>query len=103
MFNHVMLLHLTACLLMTGVLWVIQLVHYPAFHYVDSNKFQDFINMHGRIISIFVMPVMLIELMTAIFLLANALLVWPWQKNLCRKASVEIYFLHIERGVIYQS
>lgn len=53
---------------MTGVIWVIQLVHYPTFAYVDEGRFTQFHLFHSNRISWIVAPVMLIELLTAYFL-----------------------------------
>lgn len=62
--------HIVSCLIMTGVIWVVQLVHYPAFYWVKRPDFPEFIRFHGRCISYIVLPVMVIELLTA------AALVW---------------------------
>ena len=44
------------------LIWIIQLVHYPSFHYIDPNKFSDFHQHHSKSITIIVMPLMLAEL-----------------------------------------
>lgn len=63
--NLIFLINLATSLLMTGVIWVIQLVHYPSFHYVTEDKFQTFHQFHNRNISLIVVPVMIIELVTS--------------------------------------
>lgn len=55
---------LVSCLLMIGVIWVIQLVHYPSFFSIDAAVFTDFTKFHRQRISIIVMPLMLLELGT---------------------------------------
>lgn len=57
--------HCFCCFFMTGLIWTIQLVHYPAFQHVDEGRFQEFTAFHSRRISWIVGPVMLVELCTA--------------------------------------
>ena len=61
-------LNVISAFLLTGVIWTIQIVHYPSFHYIDKLSFTNFHNFHERRISIIVMPLMLIELITSIAL-----------------------------------
>ena len=58
---------LYACWFMTGVIWIVQLVHYPAFDWVDPERFREFTVFHSQRITWVVMPVMLIEMMTAVW------------------------------------
>ena len=62
-----LLLRLTtiSALLMTGLIWVIQIVHYPSFRFVSPERFGDFHAFHTRAISLIVIPVMLLELSSA--------------------------------------
>ena len=53
---------------MVGVIWVIQLLHYPSFHFINENKYIEFQHFHMRRISFIVIPVMLIELASALLL-----------------------------------
>ena len=62
-------IHLLTTTLMTGVIWVIQLVHYPSFHYVDREHFSAFETFHSKQISKIVIPLMLLELVSGIGLL----------------------------------
>ena len=64
-------LNVISAFLLTGVIWTIQLVHYPSFHFIDKLSFTNFHNFHERRISIIVMPLMLIELITSIVLFIN--------------------------------
>ena len=57
---------ITTCVLI-GVIWVIQLVHYPSFAFVDSSKFSAFHQHHSTSISYIVLPLMSIELGLAIY------------------------------------
>ncbi len=52
---------------LVGLIWVIQLVHYPTFAYVDNSNFLQFHAHHSKSISIIVMPLMLIELALATY------------------------------------
>ncbi|MCU0497913.1 MAG: hypothetical protein MUF87_11220 [Anaerolineae bacterium] len=63
------LINLAVTLMMTGVIWTIQLVHYPLFNRVGLEAFRDYQIAHMNAITLLVMPLMLIELITA-FLLA---------------------------------
>lgn len=66
------MLQFVSSLMMTGVIWVVQLVHYPAFIYVEDDKFTHFERFHSQRISFIVMPLMIIELVTAAIILYNA-------------------------------
>ena len=57
--------------LMVGVIWVIQLVHYPAFHFIDKDMYASFQKFHMNSISLIVVPVMILELATGVLLLAG--------------------------------
>ena len=53
---------------MFGVIWVIQLVHYPSFLYVSEDRFKEFERFHMFRISLVVVPLMILELLTAVLL-----------------------------------
>lgn len=59
-----------ATLALAGLIWTVQLVHYPAFRYVAVDQFATFEAFHQRQISMAVVPLMLVELATALALLA---------------------------------
>ena len=54
--------------IMVGVIWVIQLLHYPSFHFINDQKYIEFQHFHMQRISFIVVPVMLIELASALLL-----------------------------------
>tara|TARA_B100001109_G_scaffold163738_1_gene133360 strand:- start:29 stop:400 length:372 start_codon:yes stop_codon:yes gene_type:complete len=54
---------------MVGVIWVIQLVHYPSFKYVNESDYIIFQKYHMSNISYIVFPVMFTELITALIIL----------------------------------
>ena len=51
-----------SCVFMTGVIWIIQLVHYPCFFYIERDRFKSFASFHQKNISFIVLPVMLLEI-----------------------------------------
>lgn len=54
--------------LMVGVIWVIQLLHYPSFHFINDNEYIEFQHFHMQRISFIVIPAMLVELASALLL-----------------------------------
>ncbi|RNC84036.1 MAG: hypothetical protein ED557_07870 [Balneola sp.] len=50
---------------MTGLIWTIQLVHYPSFYFVDRERFKEFHIFHSKRISILVVPLMIFELISS--------------------------------------
>lgn len=59
-------LHYAATLFMTGVIWVVQVVHYPLFARVGAGGYPAYQQAHVRLIALVVTPVMLAELATAV-------------------------------------
>lgn len=70
----IFLINLCASLFLCGLIWVIQLVHYPSFHFVDESNFLEFHQFHNARISMIVVPFMIAELIT------SGILWWqsPW-------------------------
>ncbi len=66
--DKILLLHFSTCLLMSGLIWVVQFVHYPSFKYASSAKFKSFCEFHVKSISFIVMPLMIVELVTGAYL-----------------------------------
>ena len=64
-------LNVISAFLLTGVIWTIQIVHYPSFHYIDKLSFTNFHHFHERRISIIVMPLMILELISSVALYFN--------------------------------
>jgi len=54
-----------SCLFMAGVIWVVQLVHYPAFPFVAKDQFSAFHTFHSARITWIVGPAMGVELVSA--------------------------------------
>lgn len=57
--------------MLVGLIWVIQVVHYPLFDHADPNRFVAFAAAHSMRISWVVMPLMLAEVALTIALLAR--------------------------------
>ena len=62
-------LHILSTAILTGAIWVIQLIHYPSFRYIENKLFKAFMVLHIRGIMFFVFPIMVIEICTGSYLL----------------------------------
>ena len=51
------------------LIWLIQLLHYPMFKFVDEEKFPEAMQFHQRAISFIVIPLMIAELILALYLI----------------------------------
>ena len=60
--NSLFIAYLAISWAMFGLIWVIQLVHYPGFRYIDPQQFLQFHQFHTSQITLIVMPLMLAEL-----------------------------------------
>lgn len=67
--QSLVLLQVASCFFLTGLIWTIQVVHYPSFSWIQKDRFSAFSSFHSRRISLVVIPVMLVELFTAGILL----------------------------------
>ncbi len=65
------LLHAIPTLLMTGVIWIIQVVHYPLYRRVGSEGFADYEREHCARIAFVVLPLMVLELACAALLVLS--------------------------------
>ena len=55
-------IHFLSTSLMVGVIWIIQLLHYPAFHFIDKANYSAFQDFHMNRVSYIVVPIMITEL-----------------------------------------
>lgn len=69
-------IHFLSTSLMVGIIWVIQLLHYPTFHFIKESDYVEFQHFHMQRISFIVVPVMIIEL------LSGFMLVYYFRSNL---------------------
>jgi len=65
LYHHLDLIQLLVNAVLVGLIWTIQLIHYPAFLYVDKTAFVAFEAMHVRKITWLVAPLMITEALTA--------------------------------------
>lgn len=83
------ILHLFATFSMFGIIWMVQLVHYPSFKYVEESLYRKFQYFHMGRITFVVGPLMLIELISLAlvmftqykniyFLISSVMLVLIW-------------------------
>lgn len=108
MVNIVLELHTFTCYFMTGLIWIVQIVHYPSFEYIKEEDFLDFASFHQKNITQIVMPIMIVELLSAFYLIKLApifylnlfltLTIWlvtffysvPAHKKLCLSKEISI-------------
>ena len=67
--NLLLLSHVAATLFMVGLIWFVQIVHYPLFGSVGTKDFRAYAESHSRLTSWVVGPPMLLEASTAVLLL----------------------------------
>ncbi|MCA9282656.1 MAG: hypothetical protein H6812_07935 [Phycisphaeraceae bacterium] len=65
---HLVAIQAIATLLMTGVIWFVQVVHYPLMRLVGEAEWVAYERNHQRRISFIVIPLMMIELTSATLL-----------------------------------
>lgn len=67
--HWILLLHAASTLVMVGLIWFVQVVHYPLFEAVGRGEFALYAQSHARLTSWVVIPPMLAEAGTAGLLL----------------------------------
>lgn len=67
----VLLLQVGATLFMVGLIWFVQIVHYPLFGRVGREGFADYSVAHSRLTGLVVGPPMLVEAATAALLVVR--------------------------------
>ena len=75
-YHQLLLVHAGCTLFLVGLIWVIQLVHYPLFAYVGAEDYERYQQIHMQRITWIVAPVMLAEVACAL-----ALISWPQAPN----------------------
>jgi hypothetical protein len=66
MLTYLFLIHLGSTCFMVGLIWLIQIVHYPLFARVGNDQFVRYEREHSRLITYIVAPLMLTELGTGV-------------------------------------
>jgi uncharacterized membrane protein len=94
----VLIAHAGATFFMTGLIWLVQWVHYPLFARVGADGFGAYHEAHMRLITPVVLPVMGIELVTGAWLLWSSVPHVPrWIPGLAFALLVAVWlvtFLH---------
>lgn len=79
MIDPIFIIHFVSTVFMTGVIWIIQVIHYPTFHFISKDLYFQFQDFHVKRITPIVAPLMLIELGTGIILFfQNDHWIWKW-------------------------
>lgn len=65
-----LLVHVAATCAMSGLIWLVQVVHYPLFAGLDAATFPAYHREHMRLITLVVGPLMLVEAAAALAILA---------------------------------
>ncbi len=68
----ILCLHAATTLAMTGLIWFVQVVHYPLLSHVESAAFGNYAAQHVHRTGFIVGPLMLLECATA-----TSLVIWP--------------------------
>lgn len=68
MIKIIYLAHIFACFFMTGLIWLIQVIHYPSFRYINQEHFSTFHRLHTNRITFIVGPLMTLEFATGAYL-----------------------------------
>lgn len=66
--NWILLLHTLMALYMTGIIWMVQIVHYPLMGKVGIDQFVAYERSHTMLMGYVVGPAMIIEIGTALIL-----------------------------------
>ncbi len=67
-----LLIHAGSTLCMTGLIWFVQVVHYPLFQKVGKDSAQEYFKQHQLRTTYVVMPLMLVELAASILIAIDA-------------------------------
>lgn len=65
MLNTLFIVNIFCSFALFGLIWIVQLVHYPFFLRADQNNFGEHIAFHKFRITLIVAPLMIIELVTS--------------------------------------
>jgi hypothetical protein len=77
---------------LTGIIWFVQIVHYPLFKMVGQEKWMEFHGAHSFRITWIVAPLMILELIAAIYYLFQpAGIMLPLEKNVAALLVVLIW------------
>lgn len=98
----VFLVHLAATLFMTGLIWFVQIVHYPLFAAVGGSAFSGYQQQHVRRTGWVVGPPMLVEAATATALLVQPAAALPFSWAGANAALLGVIWLSTWLGQVPQ-
>lgn len=84
--KSLLLIHVFATVFMVGLIWFVQIVHYPLFASVGADGFRAYEEQHQRLTTWVVAPVMLVELSTSVWLWKTA----PPHLSVCCSAGLAL-------------
>ena len=62
-------IHLISTSMMVAIIWIVQILHYPTFKFIDQKKYEEFQDFHMKRISYIIIPIMLVELSSGVIVL----------------------------------
>ena len=62
-------LHLISTSMMVAIIWIVQILHYPTFLFIDKERYTEFQQFHMNKISYIIVPLMLVELISGLSIL----------------------------------
>ena len=62
-------IHLIATSMMVAIIWIVQILHYPTFLFIDRKQYTDFQQFHMNKISYIIVPIMAVELFSGLGIL----------------------------------
>jgi hypothetical protein len=70
-FFNLLVAHALVSAMMTGIIWFVQIVHYPLFPLANGQNYPLYQRTHERGITRVIVPLMIVELITAIILIVR--------------------------------
>ena len=62
-------LHLITTSMMVAIIWIVQILHYPTFLFIDKKQYTEFQQFHMKKISYIIIPIMIVELFSGLGIL----------------------------------
>ena len=62
-------IHLISTSMMVAIIWIVQILHYPTFKFIDQKRYEEFQDFHMKRISYIIIPIMLVELISGVIVL----------------------------------
>lgn len=99
----IFIIHIVSTIFMTGLCWFVQVVHYPLFKAIESQKFPAY-ERKNIITGVITVPVMTIELITGLILLYHhqetlyllniVLLAFIWLSTMIFQVPIHLKLMH---------